>query len=74
MSKDFMSDFSRLMDSNFERYAGCLIRIQGDKYIWEDVSYASLEEVKAAIDKAGVSLGWYNKKIPDRSQGLVKLM
>lgn len=70
MSKDFMSDFSRLMDSNFERYAGCLIRIQGDKYIWEDVSYASLEEVKAAIDKAGVSLGGTIKKSPTEARDL----
>lgn len=62
MSKDFMAAFSRLMASNFERYAGCLIRIEGDKYIWENVSYDSLEEAKGAIDKALPILGNYIKE------------
>lgn len=52
MSKDYMEAFARLMNSNFCRHAGCLIRIEGDKYIWGDKSYVSLEEAKDAINNA----------------------
>jgi hypothetical protein len=52
MSKDYMESLARLMNSLYERHMGCLIRIEGDKYIWADKSYGSLEEAKDAINAA----------------------
>lgn len=51
-----MAAFSRIMNSTYEKYKGCLIRIDGDKYIWADVPHASLEAAKEAIDAAGPEL------------------
>lgn len=57
MSKDYMKAFAGLMESSYERYKGCLIRIDRDTFHWSDKAYPTLEGAKDAIDKAFPLLG-----------------
>lgn len=52
-----MKAFARLMESNFERYRGYLIRIDGNKFHCLGQLFDTLELAKEAIDKTFPILG-----------------
>lgn len=51
MKGDLGKTFSKLKESMYERYRGCLIEKSNGKFIWSHKIHNTIEEAKESIDK-----------------------